>query len=275
MKFIKFQDKLTGEEISLSYFDYGSGKPVIFIHGWPISKEMWEYQLEPLVNAGFRCISYDRRGFGKSSKPWNGYDFDTLSDDLRELIVALDLHGATLVSFSMGAGEIARYMTRHNGERVSKIALISSVLPFMLKTEDNEFGFDEAMFQGMAEGMRNDRIAVIEGVLKMDNSTSHAMSDALLNHFLNTGAEASGRACTETSWHFSHTDFRKELPQIKVPVMLVHGDADNVVPKSASSDQTAKLIPHAIYKVYEQAPHCLFYSHRKQLNADLISFING
>src|SRR6476659_3829033 len=146
MKFIKTKDATTGEEIQLSYKDYGKGRPVVLIHGWPLSKDMWEYQIDDLVNAGLRVIKYDRRGFGKSDKPWNGYDYDTFAHDLKAILDTLDLRDAVLVGFSMGGGEVGRDLSRYGSERVSKIVLVSAVTPYLLKTADNPEGVDESIF---------------------------------------------------------------------------------------------------------------------------------
>ncbi|MEO5948168.1 MAG: alpha/beta hydrolase, partial [Chitinophagaceae bacterium] len=158
MKSIQFNDKATGEEISIAYSDYGKGKPVVLLHGWPLSREMWEYQLSDLVNSGHRVVKYDRRGFGKSSKPWNGYDYDTLTDDLNEVMVRLDLKNATLVGFSMGGGEVVRYIRKYGHERVAGVVLISSIAPFMLKTDDNTKGVPLEVFDEMIAGIKDDRI---------------------------------------------------------------------------------------------------------------------
>lgn len=151
MNFIESRNADTFETVKLSYEDYGKGDPVILIHGWPLSKEMWEYQLEPLIDAGFRVITYDRRGFGQSDRPWKGYDYDSLTDDLHTIIQQLELMNVTLVGFSMGGGEVARYFTRYNGENVSKAILVSSILPFMLKTDDNPEGLEKEKMDDMMD----------------------------------------------------------------------------------------------------------------------------
>src|SRR6476620_11958122 len=162
MKYITRNDSNTGEEIQISYKDYGKGRPIVLIHGWPLSKDMWEYQIDDLVNAGLRVIKYDRRGFGKSDKPWNGYDYDTLTEDLHALMESLDLRDAVLVGFSMGGGEVVRYISRYGTDRVSKIVLVSSVLPYLAKANDNPDGVDHSVFAEMMEQMKEDRIAFLD-----------------------------------------------------------------------------------------------------------------
>src|SRR6266498_4786021 len=192
MKFIESRDAVSGEAIKLSYEDYGTGKPVVLIHGWPLSKEMWEYQLDALLNAGLRVITYDRRGFGKSDRPWNGYDYDSLTDDLHAIIQELDLQNVTLAGFSMGGGEVARYFTRYNGERVSQAVLVSSIVPFMLKTEDNPEGLEKEKMDDMMNELKNDRINFLD---------SFGIS-------------------------FGQTDFREDAKAVTVPTLIIHGDAD-------------------------------------------------
>ena len=162
MKLLTTKDAATGEDLQISYKDYGQGRPVVLIHGWPLTKDMWEYQIEDLVNAGLRVVKYDRRGFGKSSKPWNGYDYDSLTDDLHAVMEQLDLRDAVLVGFSMGGGEVARYLSRYGTDRVSKIVLVSSVLPYLAKTNDNPEGVDQSVFAEMMEKMKEDRIAFLD-----------------------------------------------------------------------------------------------------------------
>src|SRR5437763_9291759 len=162
MKFIESKDNTTGEVLKLAYFDYGTGKPVILIHGWPLSKEMWEYQVDDLIKAGLRVIAYDRRGFGMSDRPWFGYDYDTLTDDLRAVIEQLDLNDVTLVGFSMGGGEVARYFNRYGGERVTQAVFVSSVVPYVLKTDDNPDGVPTDAIDGMMTGVQDDRIGFLD-----------------------------------------------------------------------------------------------------------------
>lgn len=278
MKYIITTDASSGEEIRLAYSDYGSGRPIVLIHGWPLSREMWEYQLNDLVEAGFRVVKYDRRGFGKSSKPWGGYDYDSLAADLNEIMEQLDLRDAVLVGFSMGGGEVVRYLSNYGNKRVSRIALISAVTPYLKKTADNPDGVPPAIFEDMMEQMKADRIAFLDDFGKKFfgvNLISHPVSTPLLEYYRMLASHASGRSTQQCALSFAGTDFRSDLQNIDVPVLIIHGDADKTVPIEASGARTAAMLPNAEYKVYEGAPHGLFYTHRGLLNSDLIQFAGG
>lgn len=274
MKYVTTKDD-SGKDVQLSYKDYGQGRPVVLIHGWPLSKDMWEYQIDDLVNAGLRVIKYDRRGFGKSDKPWNGYDYDTLAQDLKAIMDSLDLQDAVLVGFSMGGGEVVRYLSRYGSDRVSKIVLISSVTPYLLKTADNPDGVDESVFTEMMTAMKKDRIGFLDSFGKQFFGVSlinHPVSAPLLDYYRMLASAALPRATQQCALSFAQTDFRSDVEAVTVPTLIIHGDADKTVPIEASGNRTAKLIPEAEYKVYDGAPHGLFYTHREQLNADLIAF---
>jgi non-heme chloroperoxidase len=278
MKSIQFKDKKANEDISLAYSDYGTGQPVVLIHGWPSSREMWEYQVRDIVNAGYRVIKYDRRGFGKSSKPWGGYDYDTLAADLNEIIEQLDLQKAILVGFSMGGGEVARYIANYGEQRIARIALISTVLPYLLKTADNPEGVDQKVFDKMAEGIKEDRIGFLDDFGKMFFGVgllSKPLSTPLLNYYHELTTKATQQSTLECAKSFSSTDFRDDITKITVPTFIVHGDADKVVPFEASSERTIKMIPGAELAVYSGAPHGLFYTNRLDLNKDLLNFFSG
>lgn len=275
MKFIEYTD-VNGENIQLSYFDYGSGKPVVLIHGWPSSKEMWEYQVEALVDAGLRVIAYDRRGFGNSSKTWQGYDYDTLTDDLKAVLDGLNLHDVTLVGFSMGGGEVARYATKYGSKRVNQAVLLASIVPFILKTEDNDEGVPEDEMNKMMEQINDDRIGFLESFGKTFfgiNFISHPVSNPLLHHYLMLASMASPRATKECMKSFGLTDFREDAKAINVPTLIIYGDSDKIVPPATASQHAAKLIPNNQCIEYDGAPHGLFYTHKDRLNTDLISFI--
>ncbi len=275
MKFITSRDKTTGEDVRLSYKDYGSGKPVVLIHGWPLSKHMWEYQVEPLVDAGLRVVKYDRRGFGQSDKPWSGYDYDTLADDLAAVLEELNLTDVTLVGFSMGGGEVVRYLSRYGNSRVSQIVLISAVTPYLAKTDDNPDGVDPEVFGKMIEGINKDRIGFLDDFGKQFfgvNLMNHPVSAPLLEYYLDIAADAMPKATKACVATFAHTDFRADVQGVTIPTLIIHGDADKTVPIEASSERVAKMIPHAEYLVYEGAPHGLFYTHKDALNRDLIAF---
>lgn len=276
MDFIKTVDKKSGETIEISYKDYGQGRPVVLIHGWPLSKEMWEYQLEALVNAGFRCIKYDRRGFGKSSKPWTGYDYDSLTDDLHALLTQLDLQDVALVGFSMGGGEIARYFSRYGGERVTQAVLISSILPFRVKTANNPDGAEKATFEANIKAIKEDRMSFLDGFTKKFfgvNMIKKPVSNPLLSYYNMLASVASPQATSECAEAFAYTDFREDIPFIQVPTLIIHGDMDKNVPIESSSVLTHKLIAGSKFLIYEDAPHGLFITNKDQLNQDLIQFL--
>ena len=278
MKLISTIDLQSGEEINLAYCDYGQGRPVVLIHGWPLSMEMWEYQLNDLVAAGLRVIKYDRRGFGKSSKPWDGYDYDSLANDLKAVLDELDLRDVTLVGFSMGGGEVARYLNRFGSARISKVVLISSVLPYMSKTSGNEEGVDVEVFEGMLQKIKEDRIAFLDNFGKQFfgvNMLNHPVSQPLLEYYRMLASFASQRSTVKCAESFAQTDFRDDIKAISLPTLIIHGDDDKTVPIEVSSNRTANMIPNSQYVVYEGAPHGLFYTHKDRLNQDLINFITS
>lgn len=262
--------------IKIYYEEMGAGKNVVFIHGWPLSSSMWEYQMTTLPQNGFRCIFYDRRGFGKSSRPYKGYGYDALAGDLKSLLDELNLEEVTLVGFSMGGGEIARYLSLYGDKRISKIVLISTVLPFLLKTEDNPNGVAQMEFDTMAEKMKGDRPAFMEnfaktfyGVTLLNNS----VSDAFLANHQTKAMDASPIATLECANSFATTDFRKDVVKIKVPTLIIHGDKDANVPIEISSELSANMIPNAKLIIYEGAPHGLWFTEKDKLNQDLIDFM--
>lgn len=274
MSFIKSKSS-SNNSINIFYQEYGTGKPVIFIHGWPLNHEMWEYQLAELPKHKLRCIAYDRRGFGKSDRPWESYDYDALADDLNELISQLNLSEVTLVGFSMG-GEIARYIGKYGSEKIEKVVFISSVTPFRLKTEDNPDGTDKQTFTETILKIEEDRPAfLIEFGKKFYgvDEKKQTVSQALLNWNQYLCLMSSAKATKDCVRSFSETDFREDIKKITIPVLIIHGDADKNVPIEASGDKTAALLPHAKYLVYKNAPHGLFITEKEKLNADLISFI--
>lgn len=277
MGFIKLSEQQNGEHLQLHYNDFGNGKPVVLIHGWPSTSQMWEYQVNDLVAAGYRVISYDRRGFGRSSVPFNAYSYDALAADLNELILQLDLRELSLVGFSMGGGEVVRYLNHYGSARVEKIVLVASVTPYLERTESNPEGVPRSVFEGILEGLESDRPAFLEAFGKAFFGVgflTHPVSEAFLHHFWTLSMSASAHATLETAKAFSFTDFREDLRGIEVPTLILHGDSDNTVPIHASGDRTAGLINQAQYLIYKGAPHGLWYTHRAQFNADLIAFLN-
>lgn len=261
--------------IDLYYEDHGSGKTVILIHGWPLSGRSWEKQASVLLSSGFRVITYDRRGFGDSSKPTSGYNYDILADDLHKLILKLDLKQVTLVGFSMGGGEVARYMGKY-GERVDKVAFISAVPPFLLKTADNPQGVDGSVFEGIKAGISADRLAFLTGFFANFYNTDvlggKQVSDEVVRFSWIVGAGASPAGSLEcvSAWL---TDFRKDVAKISVPTLVVHGDADRILPIEATGKRTHDLIAGSRFVVIEGGPHGLNWTHADQLNRELIGFL--
>jgi len=271
-----FKTQTGKETLQLFYEDLGTGDPIIFIHGWPLTHQMWEYQLTPLRELGFRCIAYDRRGFGKSDQSLNTYDYDALADDLKNLIDELNVDNVTLVGFSMGGGEVVRYCSKYNCEKVNKIILISSVVPYMLKTEDNPDGVPAEMLQQFDGEIRKDRPGFLANFSKQFYGVgllSHPVSTGILDWTNSLAFTASLKATLSCATSFSQTNFRNELSSIKVPTLIIHGDNDKTVPIKSTSEQAARLIENSLYKVYPGAPHGLFYTHKNMLNRDIVSFI--
>lgn len=275
MKFLK-TTSTNGEEINLHYQDLGTGTPVILVHGWPLDHQMWDYQTTALTDAGFRVISYDRRGFGKSDKPLTGYDYDTLADDLKALIDELGLENAILAGFSMGGGEVVRYFSKHGGKGISKAVLISSIAPYMLQTPDNPDGVPQEKIDEITAGLIDDRPGFLgtfakqfygQGLLNKPVSSERLATD------LNIAMQATLKSTLDCAAAFSSTDLRSEMSSVTVPTLIIHGDEDQTVPIKATGAQAAQLLPHAEYKVYEGEPHGLFITAKDRLNADLIDFI--
>ncbi len=262
--------------VNIYYEDYGKGFPVVFIHGWPLSGSMWEYQVSDLLKHDLRCITYDRRGFGKSDHACDGYDYNTLASDLKALLDKLDLHDVTLVGFSMVGGEIAKYFSLYGDARVAKVVLISSVLPYMLQTSDHPDGVPQRVFDVMLTAITADRpgfIAAFNKDFYGIGLLNQPVTDAYLANALTQAMNASPIATVECAKAFSSTDFRQDTVKINVPTLIIHGDEDKTVPIKATGAQTAKIIPGAVYKVYTGAPHGLWFTEKNKLNQDLVDFI--
>jgi len=262
--------------IDLYYEDHGSGKPIVLIHGYPLSGASWEKQLPVLLDAGYRVITYDRRGFGKSSKPTSGYNYDTFAQDLHRLVGQIELHDFALVGFSMGGGEVARYMGRYGSKDVSKAVFISSVPPYLLKAPDNPEGVDKSAFDGIQTAIKADRYAFFTEFFKNFYNTDKLMgtkiSEGAVQASWNVAAKASATAsleCVDT-WH---EDFRRNLARVNVPTLVIHGDADRIVPISASGQRTAKMVPGARLVVVKDGPHAINWTHADEVNKELLSFL--
>lgn len=260
--------------INLFYQDLGQGKPVIFIHGWPSSHKMWEYQLATLPQH-FRCIAYDRRGFGQSDKPWTGYDYDTLAADLKAIIDTLNLQDVTLVGFSMGGGEVVRYLANYGSQRISKAVLVSSVTPFLLKTADND-GAPKEIFDEMVLKIGEDRPKFLAGFGKDFfgvTALKHPVSEEILQWAHALTLDATQKSTIDCVRAFSETDFRNACKTVTIPTLLIHGDNDKTVPIDISGKKAVALIKDAQLLIYEGAPHGLFVTEKDRLNRDLANFI--
>ena len=275
MSYLDAGNDPSGNPVKLFYTDWGTGKPVVLIHGWPRDHLMWEYQAVFLAKQGLRVVTYDRGGFGKSSHPWSGYDYDTLADDLKAVLDGLDLQNVTLVGFSMGGGEVARYMSRHGGARVTKVAFVSAVTPFLLKTADNPDGVDQSTFDQILAGLNKDRADFLNGFGPQfygrgTLGVGAAVSAAELQWTLVMAMLGSPKATLDCVVSWSATDFRGDVAGITVPTLIVHGDSDKTIPQAVSADKTAKLLPQAKYLVYEGEGHGLHLTAKDRLNAGLL-----
>lgn len=269
----------TRDKTTIYYKDWGAGQPVVLSHGWPLSSDSWESQALFLAANGFRVITHDRRGHGRSSQPWQGNDMDNYADDLAELIEALDLRGVSLFGFSTGGGEIARYIGRHGTKRVAKAGLIAAVQPLMLKTEKNPGGLPIAVFDGIRAGSLADRSQLYKDIASGPffgfNRPGAKASQGLIDSFWLQGMQAGHKNTYDSIKAFSETDFTEDLKKFDVPTLIVHGDDDQIVPIAAAGLASAKLVPHAVLKVYPGAPHGLADTHKDQLNADMLAFLKA
>ncbi|MGK9049980.1 alpha/beta hydrolase [Neorhizobium sp. CSC1952] len=268
----------TRDDTELYVKDWGRGRPVILLHGWPLTCDTWDDFAMVAAEAGFRAISYDRRGFGRSDQPWQGYDYDTLSDDLADVIAATEAEDAALFGFSMGGGEVARYMSRHGGKGISKAALIASVVPYMLQTSDNPDGVPQSVFDGMTKGMKEDRANFFAGFFKsffgvgvFTGSVSEEVLDWSFNQTMMAGLKPT-LACAKA---FATTDFRPDLTSFRVPTLIIHGTGDQTVPIDTSARAAAAAIPGSKLIEYDGAPHGLFASHKERLTEDLMTFLRS
>ena len=265
----------TSDNTEIHYRDWGTGIPVVLIHGWPLNGDMWEKQAEHLAANGLRAITYDRRGFGLSSQPWNGYDYDTFAADLHMLMEGLDLKGAVLVGFSMGGGEVARYLSRYGSSRVARAVLVSAVTPYLMETADNPEGVDPETFQKIEASLREDRFAFLKDFATGFYGRSlinRTVSDAVLQWSFGAASMASLHSTLASAQAWSTTDFREDLRAITVPLLVIHGTSDQTVPIEKSARRVPQLVPGAILVEYEGEPHGLFLTAANRLNADLLEF---
>jgi len=259
------------------YKDWGTGDPVVFSHGWPLSADSWESQMLFLASKGYRCIAHDRRGHGRSSQPWSGNDMDTYADDLSELIERLDLKNAVLIGFSAGGGEVARYIGRYGTKRIAKAALISAVPPLMLKTAANPAGLPIKIFDDLRLNSIADRSQfykdIASGPFFGANRPGAKVSQGMIDSFWLQGMKTGHKNAFDCIKAFSETDFTADLKKFDIPTLIIHGDDDQIVPIAAAAFLSSKLIKNSMLKVYPGAPHGLIDTHKKQLNADLLSFL--
>jgi non-heme chloroperoxidase len=269
-------DKENSSNIDLYYEDHGSGQPVVLIHGYPLSGASWERQVPVLLSAGHRVITYDRRGFGKSSQPTTGYNYDTFAEDLRKLITHLDLHDFSLVGFSMGGGEVARYIGKYGSKGVQKAVIISGIPPFLLKTSGNSEGIDKGVFEGIEKAVTADRYAFFTEFFKNFYNTDLLLNKRVTEQAvqaswnLAAGSSATASLACVATWH---EDFREDLSAVDVPTLVMHGDADRILPITAAGARTAKLIKGARLVVVKEGPHCITWTHADEVNSELLSFL--
>ena len=268
----------TKDGTKIHYKDWGSGQPVVFSHGWPLSADAWEDQMVFLGARGFRCIAHDRRGHGRSSQPWSGNDMDTFADDLAALVEKLELKSAVHVGHSMGGGEVARYIGRHGTKRVAKAVLIAAVPPLMLQTAANPQGLPIAAFDKIRAGVQADRSHFFQelsagfyGANRPDSKVSQGLRDS----FWLQGMQASAKSVFDCIKAFSETDFTEDLKKFDVPTLFLHGDDDQIVPLGISAQPASKLVKGSTLKVYPGAPHGLCSTHKDRVNADLLAFLQA
>ncbi len=269
-----------GEEnsggIELYYEDHGSGQPVVLIHGYPLSGASWERQLPALLKAGYRVITYDRRGFGKSSQPATGYNYDTFTEDLHQLVTQLKLRDFTLVGFSMGGGEVARYLGKYGSNGVSKAVIISGVPPYLLKTADNPEALDGEVFAGIEKAVAADRYAFFSGFFQNFYNTDQFLGKRVTEQAIEAswnvaaGASAIASLACVAAWH---TDFREDLARIDVPTLVIQGDADRILPIAATGLRTTKLIKGARQLIVKDGPHAVTWTHAEEVNDGLLRFL--
>ena len=266
-----------GAPIELSYEDHGEGAPIVLIHGWPLSGRAWEAQVPALIDAGHRVITYDRRGFGASSKPWSGYDYDTFASDLDQLMTHLDLTGATLVGFSMGGGEVVRYISRFGTSRVAKAVLAAAVPPYLYKSDDNpDGGLDDATIAAFEAGVTSDRIAFLDGFTTnffAAGARTDLVSEPFRRYTRDIGAFASPKGTLDCIAAFGRTDFRGDLAAVTVPTLVIHGDSDAIVPFEVSGKRSHEAISGSTLVLIEGGPHGLNATHPDQFNRALLEFL--
>jgi non-heme chloroperoxidase len=266
----------TKDDVKLYVKDWGQGRPVILLHGWPLSADSFDALSIAIANAGLRAIAYDRRGFGRSEQPWSGYDYDTLTDDLAAVIEQTGGQDVTLLGFSMGGGEVARYMSRHGGKNVKQAVLISSVVPFLLKTNNNPMGVEPSIFESMAQGLNDDRAKFWSSFFKDfygAGMLSHSVSDEVLEWSRDVAMQASLKATLDCATAFATTDFRSDLAAFRIPTLIIHGTKDKTVPIDVSARAAAAGIAGSSLLEYDGGPHGLLATHKQRIADDVLNFL--
>jgi len=267
--------KENSTDIRLYYEDHGSGAPVILIHGYPLNGASWEKQIPALLNAGHRVITYDRRGFGKSGQPTAGYNYDTFAEDLRALITHLNLTSFSLVGFSMGGGEVARYIGKYGSQGVNRAVIIGGIPPYLLKTSDNPDGVDKSVFEGIQKAVAADRYAFFAEFFKNFYNTDVLLGKRISEQAVQASfgvaciASATASLACVPTWH---EDFRNDVAKIDIPTLVIHGDADRIVPINASGAKTARLVKGARFVPVKDGPHNIAWTHAEEVNTELVNF---
>lgn len=268
----------TNDGVSLFYNDWGAGRPVVLIHGWPLNSDFWEPQSTFLAANGYRVISYDRRGYGRSEQPWTGYDYDVLSDDLAALIEHLELRNVTLIGHSMGGGEVARYLSRHGKGKVAQAVLVSAVTPFLKKTEDNQDGMDQSVFDGLVQALEDDRHGFLMNFRESffsGSSGNSPVSVGVLDWYIFLANQASLRAIIQCARAWSGTDFRPDMSAFTLPTLILHGGADANVPAETTGRIAARTIASARYIEYPNSGHAIGITDSRKVNADIRAFLDN
>ncbi len=268
----------TKDDTRIFYKDWGNGRPVVFSHGWPLSSDIWDEQLFHFASNGFRAVAHDRRGHGRSSQPWSGYDMDTFADDLAALLESLDLRDAMLVGHSMGGGEVTRYLARHGTKRVSQAVLVGAIPPLMLKTAANPGGLPISAFDGIRSNVLTNRSQFFKDLSAPFYGTNRGTSkvpQGVGEQFWLLGMQAALKAAYDCVRAFSETDFTADLEKIDIPVLVIHGDDDQIVPIDGSAKRAVKLLRRGTLKVYEGGSHGLWATHRERFDQDLLGFAKG
>lgn len=274
MSYIKTKDNVN---LYVKHWD-GGGRPVILMHGWALSADSWDDQAYAFANAGYRVIAYDRRGFGRSDQPWNGYDYDTLTDDLATVIEETEAKDAAIFGFSMGGGEVARYMSRHGGKNIVQAGLIASVVPYMLKTPDNPDGTDQSVFDDMTKQMKEDRAKFFKSFYQDFYGVGYVtapVSDEVVEQSWVITMQAGLKPTLECAKSFSSTDFRPDLSAFNVPTLIIHGTSDKTVPIDAAGRAAAKGISNSMLIEYDGSPHGLLATDKERITSDLLKFLDG